>query len=124
MNRLSNFKESPNRRSHNFSIDLNNLKESPIKNRSKSKENLIDNTPIKNRRESEKKLSNTDINNMRFEGEPIESKKSLLRNSSSLLSVSQDVKDKKDVTGYEFSANKSPLKGIKNYTDIFNFWLF
>lgn len=94
-----------------------NLNESPIINRSKSKENLnvskgkVENTPIKQiRRDSDKKLSNTELNNMRFECDPSESKKNLNRNSSSLLSVSQENKQK-DLGVYEFSTHKSPNKG-------------
>lgn len=67
---------------------------------------------MKIRRESDNKLSNSEMNNLRFECDPNESKKNLLRNSSSLLSVSQENKQK-DMGVYEFVVHKSPNKGNK-----------
>jgi len=77
----------------------------------------MNNTPLKIRRESDNKLSNSELNNLRFECDPSENRKILLKNSSSLLSVSQENKQK-DLAVYEFivqkSPNKSPNKGKIN----------
>jgi len=97
---------------------MTKLKETPIKRRSISKDNLaisrelFDNTPIKSKKETEKKLSNTDMNNMRFECNPSESKKNLLRNSSSILSVSYDKKGRDNLSN-ENLLNKTPEKKCK-----------
>lgn len=108
LNKLATFRDLSGK-SLEFSMELIQMKESPIKKRPVSKD-ILDNSPMKYRRESDKKLSSTDINNMRFDCDRSESKKNLFRNSSSLLSVSQENKQK-DLGVYEFEAHRSPNKG-------------